>query len=274
MEKKRLIANVVKPWDVKDGKLVAPVVLIRQGVLCGSAGCVLWKGDVIKASTKLWEGIPVVLNHPTIDGQFVSAKQKPGDIIGRVTKPQFDSFKNCLRARIEVNIGKPNTNNIMDLKEVSVGVFGENKAEVGQYYNKYYEAVATSMIPDHLALLKGEIGACSWEDGCGIRVNQKCDSYMRNFMIEMFTGVAFNAMNNSQKYKLNNTQTMKEEVLMPMLLNSQEQEQEIDINSWEDSEILPPLDIALLIHRAKKANNQNTNSVGDEDDEPLMPNSY
>lgn len=279
MEKKRLIANVVKPWDVKAGKLVAPVVLIRQGVLCGSAGCVLWKGDVIKASVKQWEGIPVVLNHPKIDGQFVSAKQKPGHIIGRVTKPRFDSFKNCLHATIEVSIGRPNTNNIMDLKEVSVGVFGESKTETGLYHNKYYEAVATSMIPDHLALLKGDIGACSWEDGCGIRVNQKCDNYMRNFMDEMFTSIAFNAIYNSQKHKLNNSKTMEEEVLMPMLLQSEEQEKEIDVNSWEESEILPPLDVALSIHKAKnnaakEANNKNENSIGDEDEAPLMPNSY
>ena len=245
MEKKRLIANVERSWEIKEHALVAPAVLIKQGVMCGSAGCVLWKKDVIKASVEKWEGVPVVLNHPKIDGQFVSVNETPNERIGRVTNPKFDSFQNCIRADIEVDfswVDENDISSIMDWKEVSVGVFGENESKTGEYYTKHYEAVATSMMPDHLALLKGEIGACSWEDGCGIRVNNKCDKY---------------------KY-------MENEVLMPTsILDGKQAQTEIDVNSWEDSDILPPCDVALLINRAK---NKNRNSGG-EDEEILMPTS-
>jgi hypothetical protein len=270
--RKTLIANVVKPWTVKDGKLVAPVTLMKQGVMCGSGGCVLYKGDLIKASTKYWEGVPVVVNHPQKDGVYVSANQTPNEIIGHITKPYYDSFQNCLRGHVEISIAKHKKTNVQDLKEVSIGAIVDTDETAGLYFNKYYDTIATSMIPDHLALLQGQVGACSWEDGCGIRVNScKCnDPYLKNMLIDMLAHAAANKINQNN-YKLNNSEIMKEdEILMPIGLDGGTVEQPIGVNAWEESDVLPPTEIAFLINKAKNKNN----SVGDEGEEVLMPTGY
>jgi len=43
----------------------------------------------------------------------------------------------------------------------------------GDWNEEHYIAIAHNHRPDHLALLPGGRGACSVEDGCGIRVNKK-----------------------------------------------------------------------------------------------------
>ena len=48
----------------------------------------------------------------------------------------------------------------------------------GQAYN----AIATDLKPDHLAVLLHEKGACSWEDGCGIRANEGGESIPAQFI--------------------------------------------------------------------------------------------
>jgi hypothetical protein len=55
--------------------------------------------------------------------------------------------------------------------EVSVGVFSDEDVEEGEYNGEQYSAIAKNHRPDHLALLPGGVGACSVEDGCGIRAN-------------------------------------------------------------------------------------------------------
>jgi len=266
MKKKTLIANVVKPWQVNNGKLIAPVTLIKQGVLCGSGGCVLWKNDIIKASVNKWEGVPVVLNHPMVNGQFVSANETPHEIIGRVTKPHFDSFHNCLRGYVEIDVNRQKVAQVQDLKEVSIGVFSDTDYESGTYYNKSYSYVAKEMHPDHLALLKGQIGACSWEDGCGIRINSK-ESTMEMFIDNMAKYIAnqINSNNNNLNSKI-----MNEEVLMPLDCRCKgkiKEENLIDVNAWDESEILPPGDVAAMLSNAKKSKPGSE----DQDNDILLP---
>jgi hypothetical protein len=57
--------------------------------------------------------------------------------------------------------------------EVSLGVFTEDEPTSGNWNGEDYVAIARSHRPDHLALLPGEQGACSWADGCGVRANQE-----------------------------------------------------------------------------------------------------
>lgn len=271
--RKTLIANVVQPWKSVNGNLTAPVTLIKQGVMCGSGGCVLYRADLIKQSVEQWDGMPVVVNHPKIDGLYVSAKDTPHEIIGHIRKPYFDSFQNCLRAHVEINTAKPTTGGIMTLKEVSVGVFAETQPEPGYYFNKYYEAVATKIKPDHLAILKNDVGACSWEDGCGIRVNacQCNDPYMKNILIDMLSHAAAKQMNiyKSNQYKPKTSKTMEEVLMHVPLSGKTKDDQEIDVNAWKDVEILPLTDIAFLLNKAKK-----DNKAGDEGDEILLPTSF
>ena len=60
-----------------------------------------------------------------------------------------------------------------NLIEVSVGIFTDNEDAEGDWNGEKYLAVAHNYRPDHLALLPGEVGACSINDGCGLRVNSE-----------------------------------------------------------------------------------------------------
>jgi hypothetical protein len=57
--------------------------------------------------------------------------------------------------------------------EVSTGLFSDQDSVPGEWNGEAYDAILRNYRPDHLALLPGGTGACSWEDGCGVRANQK-----------------------------------------------------------------------------------------------------
>lgn len=163
--------------------LVAPLTLIVPGVLNGSDGPLFYPPEQIAASCKDWEGMPLVANHPKKDGRYVSANtdgvlRKAG--LGVVRNPRvtdsgklvaegwFDVAKcNKVDPRILYNVrnGKP--------VELSTGLFTQNKAAYGVYNKKAFNAIATDYIPDHVAILMDERGACSLDDGCGVLVNKR-----------------------------------------------------------------------------------------------------
>ena len=51
--------------------------------------------------------------------------------------------------------------------EVSTGYFAAAENREGRFQGEYFSEIDHDIIPDHLALLTDEQGACSWEDGCG-----------------------------------------------------------------------------------------------------------
>jgi len=57
--------------------------------------------------------------------------------------------------------------------EVIVGVFTNDIEVEGQWNEETYYRIAKDIVPDHLAILPSEVGACSVTDGCGLRVNLK-----------------------------------------------------------------------------------------------------
>ena len=57
--------------------------------------------------------------------------------------------------------------------EVSIGVFSDDEEVSGEWNGETYNAISRRHVTDHLALLPGGVGACSWSDGCGIRANKK-----------------------------------------------------------------------------------------------------
>lgn len=162
--------------------IVVPVVMIVEGVLNGSHGPLLHLADDFGKIPEVWNGIPVVINHPDQDGIPVSANSP--DIIdsvavGKVYNTTLEGKK--LRAEVwldEEKLNAVSTEILEDINsnklvEVSVGVFTEDEESEGWYGEKQYTAIARNHKPDHLALLTECVGACSCEDGCGIRLNQK-----------------------------------------------------------------------------------------------------
>ena len=161
--------------------LVVPVTMMVEGVHNGSHGPLLHTIAELGKFPEVWNGIPVVIDHPEVDGQNVSANDP--DIIdtrtvGRVYRTHVNG--NRLKAQAWLDEEKlkaicPTTFEKVksgEQLEVSVGVFSDEEKIDGDWNGEVYEARAINHRPDHLAILPTSQGACSLADGCGIRANK------------------------------------------------------------------------------------------------------
>ena len=172
-----------------DGKkhMVVPVVMMVEGVHSGSKGAIYHSEEELSKNPHLWNGIPVTINHPKNDSGFISANSPDVSNVGKIFNTNYDG-KLKSEAWIDIEKIKEQSmeayNYIKAQKslDVSVGVFSDDIKEKGEWNGEEYEAKATNYKPDHLALLPGESGACSWNDGCGIRVNQRMEKEISNFL--------------------------------------------------------------------------------------------
>lgn len=170
----------------QDGRdyLVAPMVMIRPGVLSGSKGSLLYQESDIAENHSQWDKIPVVVDHPfDAQGNSISAKS-PGVLdkqgIGHVFKSRIHN--GSLKAEAWIDIQKANkvdSSIVSSLKsgrpmEISTGLYTQNSpAPPNSVHNgRAYQFIATQYVADHLAVLRGQNGACSVSDGCGLNVNQ------------------------------------------------------------------------------------------------------
>lgn len=160
---------------------VYPVIMLTEGVHSGSGGATLYTAQELESFAQVWNGVPVTLQHPDLNGVPVSANSPEihrNQVIGTVFHVQYENGK--LRGEIWL---KNSSLDSLDpgLKgrllsgerlEVSTGLFCEDEQSEGTFNNESYVSIARNIRPDHLALLPGSIGACSWEDGCGVRANK------------------------------------------------------------------------------------------------------
>lgn len=165
-----------------DGKrfLVVPAVMLVEGVHNGSAGAILHLAEEFGKNIENWNGRPVTVGHPQRDGIFVSANQPEmlPYVVGQVYKARLENDK--LKAELWLDEKKlqdkfPEVYSVLMRGrplEVSVGVYTDDEIKQGEWKGEVYMAVAKNYRPDHLAILVDEKGACSLEDGCGIRVNE------------------------------------------------------------------------------------------------------
>jgi hypothetical protein len=218
--------------------LVVPVTMMVEGVHHGSHGPLLHTIEDLGKFPASWDGIPIVKDHPEIDGLNVSANSPEiidTVMIGRIYRTHVDGSRLKAEAWFDkeklISISPESYESIQngDMLEVSVGVFTEDEnVENGDWNGEKYSAIARNHRPDHLALLPGGIGACSIEDGCGIRANKekggdKIDDNVVNITNECveFAKSAGSEMtisiNNDNNLNLNNKEvkTMAEDVKKP-----------------------------------------------------------
>ena len=178
------INNYTPEVKIHQGRkhLVVPVVMMVEGVHHGSNGQIFHSADELSRHIGAWNGIPIVINHPTEDGQAISANSPDvidRETVGRVYNTRFESGKLKAEAWLdETQMGHVSPEAFVYIREkkpldVSVGVFTDDEAIEGTWNNEAYTAISRNHRPDHLALLPGGVGACSWSDGCGVRVNSK-----------------------------------------------------------------------------------------------------
>lgn len=162
--------------------IVVPVVMMVEGVHSGSAGAIFHMGSELARYTEAWNGIPVVIYHPeNEEGMNVSANDPEVLEAYEVGRIFHTYYQNGLRAEVWIDVEKiqkvsPQAYaDILARKplDVSVGIYSDSEDTEGEWNGETYVSVAVNYRPDHLALLPGETGACSWNDGCGIRANRK-----------------------------------------------------------------------------------------------------
>lgn len=172
------LANTAIRHETLHGKqyIVAPMVMLTEGVHNGSGGALLYKADDIKKATPSWNMKPIVVYHPQINGQGVSACDPDvleAQQVGMVMKATWNGK---LRAEAWIDIDRATNVDARviealeqnKLMEVSTGLFTENNSESGDWNGEQYIAIAVNHQPDHLALLPDQIGACSIADGAGL----------------------------------------------------------------------------------------------------------
>lgn len=165
--------------------IVVPTTMIVPGVLNGSKGALLYPPEEIGKDLSAWNGMPLVVYHPTDNGSPVSARSPSvldRQSVGQVFHAkQSDKGKLQAEAWFDVERLQKIDNRVLQALErnqpleLSTGLFTANEpAKEGAEFNGTpYSFIARNYRPDHLAILPDQKGACSIDDGCGINVNKK-----------------------------------------------------------------------------------------------------
>ena len=158
-----------------------PMVMLKEAVLNGSNGPTFYPADEIRKAPIGWNYKPVVVYHPTVNGQGVSAtdpviieQQK----IGLIMNTKF--VDGVLKAEAWIDVDKANkvdervmtAINNGQMVEVSTGLFSDTEVMFGTHDGDQYGQIARNYVPDHLAVLPDKKGALSIEAGAGLLRNE------------------------------------------------------------------------------------------------------
>lgn len=163
--------------------IVAPITLIQPGVLNGSQGPILYELPDIRLSVDAWNGVPLLLGHPTFGRLGSDADVLESTGLGFVSNAKVTK-RLIAEGWFDVELVRKRNRELLQqieagkAVEVSTGlkVAVEHQSGVddrGRAYNR----IARNYRPDHLAVLVGQTGACSIDDGCGInneRIEEMC----------------------------------------------------------------------------------------------------
>lgn len=162
--------------------LVVPLTLIVEGVLNGSQGRIYYPAEELARDPSVWNGMPLVLRHPSENGQPLSARDPrvlQNSYLGMVYRASYNSPRlqaegwfdrallqaNYQALYVRINRGEP--------IELSTGLYLDaQQAPNGATFNQTsYDWIGRNYRPDHVAILPDETGACPVTAGCGVNVN-------------------------------------------------------------------------------------------------------
>lgn len=159
--------------------VVAPVISVCEGVLNDEFVMTSEFGKFPLS----WDGRPIVLDHPKQDDHPVSANSPEMLLqyqIGTVFNTHLDDAKLKHDMWIDIALAQQTEEGKEVLRrldsgeqlEVSTAYFRTLEESPGEFNGAAYAGIVRDLKPDHLAILLGARGACSWDDGCGApRVN-------------------------------------------------------------------------------------------------------
>ncbi len=181
--------NIREETFMDEEHIVVPVIALIEGVIEASnatGGPELALASEFAKAPDGWDGRPIVMNHPQINGQMVSAN-KPKVLENWSFGMMFNTRLEDGKLKSEAWLNKSRVSELGgevkdtvdrilagNTVEVSTGLFTEVERAKGRFNGENYNGVWRSVVPDHLAFLsQGTAGACSVEDGCGVpRLNR------------------------------------------------------------------------------------------------------
>lgn len=171
----------------RDGRdvIVVPSATLPDGVVMNG---IRYPAEEIEKSYASLDGTPAPLGHPTINGNFVSASDPRGMVRGFVGAWNENARREGGRVLldkvidVEYATNSPGGKTVLDAIEkgepidTSTGLLCNLEACNGEQEDGA-KHVARNMIFDHDAILIGEDGAATPEQGVGMLVNKAVDSH-------------------------------------------------------------------------------------------------
>lgn len=166
--------------------IVVPMVILTEGVHNGSGGPLYYPPDELSKTPVVWNHKPIVVYHPEMNGQGVSACD-PAILtnrkVGVMMNTKWDNKRLTSEAWLEKSRADAVDERIMaavennTMMEVSTGLFVDLEEKEGEWNGEKYTAITRNYRPDHLAILPDKIGACSIAKGAGFLRNEKNGSF-------------------------------------------------------------------------------------------------
>lgn len=165
--------------------IVAPMVMIVEGVHNGSKGPLFYPKTELAKTPATWNHKPIVIQHPTDnEGAPRSACDKDMlekygvgiimntvcDKAGRLTAEAWIDADKC--DKVDGGTAVLNALKKGTPMEVSTGLFTDDYNTPGTFEGDAYEYVARNYRADHLAILPDKEGACSMAKGAGLIRNE------------------------------------------------------------------------------------------------------
>lgn len=171
----------------RDGRdvIIVPSATLPDGVVMNG---IRYPAEEIEKSYASLDGTPAPLGHPTINGSFVSASDPRGMVRGFVGAWNENARREGGRVLldkvidVEYATNSPGGKTVLDAIEkgdpinTSTGLLCNLEACNGEQEDGA-KHVARNMIFDHDAILIGEDGAATPEQGVGMLVNKAVDSH-------------------------------------------------------------------------------------------------
>ena len=175
-----VVANAGSRTEMFEGQeyLVYPVIALVEGV----HNNLFYPASEISKFPQAWNGRPIPVQHP-VDNNGINISANDPRVLERQNIGFCFNFgvddKDRLKGELWVNKNKAvayDANLIAQMNnnmEVSTCLWLEGDDKPGLWNNEQYVESVYNFRPDHIAILPGREGACNWQDGCGVRVNQK-----------------------------------------------------------------------------------------------------
>ena len=135
--------------------IVAPLTMIVPGVLAGSQGPLYYPEDEVQKNVGMWNGMPIVVNHPKKDGTPISARTEVALNefgVGTILNARFEDGKLKADGYFDVErLTQVDNRLLMSLNseqpmELSTGLFTDNESKAGEFNGTQYKAIARNYI--------------------------------------------------------------------------------------------------------------------------------